>query len=324
MGCPSCQSSSSTTAVTYNTTATPFTDCACGCIDPVCPTPQPCTEITDSKCIIYTDAEIKCSTETIVPVNTSISTALNNIVSYFCQKQGIVTSADIYCGDITIVPANTSVQDALTLVVEFICNIQLTPGPEGPEGPQGIQGQVGDTGPTPWTLPATVYDNGFAYPLGAAVLFQGGYYYRTGNALNPGYPPTPGSISASWTPVADGGTNGIDGTNGTNAYKFTKEVLSFLGGDEIIITRSEIDACAEIPFSCNGTSPLTPAFCDLHIQVYYLLDMGWRLLPLMPIGIPGAQGIEITVDPFTTGDVSIKLGLTLSGTEIPVRIVILA
>ena len=253
MGCPSCQSSSSTTAVTYNTTATPFTDCACGCIDPVCPTPQPCTEITDSKCIIYTDAEIKCSTETIVPVNTSISTALNNIVSYFCQKQGIVTSADIYCGDITIVPANTSIQDALTLVVEFICNIQLTPGPEGP---QGIQGDPG--------------------------------------------------------------------INGTNAYKFTKEVLSFLGGDEIIITRSEIDACAEIPFSCNGTSPITPAFCDLHIQVYYLLDTGWRLLPLMPIGIPGAQGIEITVDPFTTGDVSIKLGLTLSGTEIPVRIVILA
>ena len=143
MGCPSCQSSSSTTAVTYNTTATPFTDCACGCIDPVCPTPQPCTEITDSKCIIYTDAEIKCSTETIVPVNTSISTALNNIVSYFCQKQGIVTSADIYCGDFTIVPANTSIQDALTLVVEFICNMQLTPGPEGP---QGIQGEPGTNG----------------------------------------------------------------------------------------------------------------------------------------------------------------------------------
>ena len=202
--------------------------------------------------------------------------------------------------------------------------LQGSTGSTGIAGNEGSTGATGLQGPTPWTLPATVYDNGFSYNLGAAVTYLGGYYYRTGNPLNPGFPPTPGSINASWTPVADGGTNGIDGTNGTNAYKFTKEVLSFLGGDEIIITRSEIDACAEIPFSCNGTSPLTPAFCDLHIQVYYLLDIGWVLLPLMPIGIPGAQGIEIAIDSVTTGDVSIKLGLTLSGTEIPVRIVILA
>jgi hypothetical protein len=63
-------------------------------------------------------------------------------------------------------------------------------------------------------LPATVYDNGASYNLGAAVTYLGGYYYRTGNPLNPGYPPTPGSINASWTPVADGGATGPDGATG--------------------------------------------------------------------------------------------------------------
>jgi hypothetical protein len=63
-------------------------------------------------------------------------------------------------------------------------------------------------------LPATVYDNGFSYNLGDAVIYLGGYYYRTGNPLNPGFPPTPGSINASWTPVADGGATGPDGATG--------------------------------------------------------------------------------------------------------------
>lgn len=87
MACSSCQSNHTTTVVTLGTTTTPC-DCACGCSEPVCPTPQPCTEITDSKCIIYTDAEIKCGNDIVVPVNTSVSTAMNNIIAYFCGLQG--------------------------------------------------------------------------------------------------------------------------------------------------------------------------------------------------------------------------------------------
>jgi hypothetical protein len=46
------------------------------------------------------------------------------------------------------------------------------------------------------------------YGLGDAVTYLGGFYYRTGNPLNPGYPPEPGIINASWTPVADGVASG--------------------------------------------------------------------------------------------------------------------
>lgn len=87
-------------------------------------------------------------------------------------------------------------------------------GSTGIAGNEGSTGATGLQGPTPWTLPATVYDNGFSYNLGAAVTYLGGYYYRTGNPLNPGFPPTPGSINASWTPVADGGATGPDGATG--------------------------------------------------------------------------------------------------------------
>ena len=76
-----------------------------------------------------------------------------------------------------------------------------------------VVGSVGATGPLPWNF-IGVYDNGVSYNLNDAVTYAGGYYYRTGNPLNPGYPPTPGSITASWTPVADGGATGLDGATG--------------------------------------------------------------------------------------------------------------
>jgi hypothetical protein len=76
---------------------------------------------------------------------------------------------------------------------------------------QGATGATGATGPAPWTF-IGAYDNGADYNLGDAVTYLGGFYYRTGNPLNPGYPPTPGSINASWTPVADRGEQGPAGS----------------------------------------------------------------------------------------------------------------
>jgi hypothetical protein len=53
-----------------------------------------------------------------------------------------------------------------------------------------------------------------SYNIGDAVTYSGGFYYRTGNPLNPGYPPSPGTINASWTPVADAGATGPTGAEG--------------------------------------------------------------------------------------------------------------
>lgn len=91
--------------------------------------------------------------------------------------------------------------------------VQGAVGAQGTTGAQGLEGAQGATGPAPWTF-IGAYDNGASYNLGDAVTYEGGFYYRTGNPLNPGYPPTPGSINASWTPVADGGAQGVQGPQG--------------------------------------------------------------------------------------------------------------
>lgn len=87
------------------------------------------------------------------------------------------------------------------------------PGPAGPEGP------AGQNGTTPFTI-VGAYDNGADYTYGDAVYYAGGTYVRTGNPNNPGYPPEPGTINASWTPIAERGEPGTldSGTTTMNSY----------------------------------------------------------------------------------------------------------
>jgi len=84
-----------------------------------------------------------------------------------------------------------------------------------PKGADGTNGTNGTDGATPFTL-IGAYDNGASYNLGIAVYYNGGTYVRTGNPLNPGYPPEIGAINGSWTPIAEKGADGSDGTNGTD------------------------------------------------------------------------------------------------------------
>ena len=75
------------------------------------------------------------------------------------------------------------------------------------KGADGTNGTNGADGATPFTL-IGAYDNGASYNLGIAVYYNGGTYVRTGNPLNPGYPPTLGAINESWTPIAEKGSDG--------------------------------------------------------------------------------------------------------------------
>ena len=78
---------------------------------------------------------------------------------------------------------------------------------KGADGTNGTNGADGADGATPFTL-IGAYDNGAAYNLGIAVYYNGGTYVRTGNPLNPGYPPTLGAVNESWTPIAEKGADG--------------------------------------------------------------------------------------------------------------------
>ena len=66
--------------------------CGCGpaipepCITPppVCLDPQPCTEIINAECVIYTGPAITCNFSPVIPANSSIAEALESIVEYLC------------------------------------------------------------------------------------------------------------------------------------------------------------------------------------------------------------------------------------------------
>jgi len=86
------------------------------------------------------------------------------------------------------------------------------------------QGPAGENGANPFTL-VGAYDNGVSYNLGIAVYYNGGTYVRTGNPLNPGYPPTVGSVNASWTPLAEKGADAVvTGATGTFTSQDNKTV----------------------------------------------------------------------------------------------------
>jgi hypothetical protein len=73
------------------------TNINCGCKDsflttpapcptPVgCPDPQPCSEVFDAQCIVYTGDPIICDQDTVVATNDTVADALNQVVDYFCN-----------------------------------------------------------------------------------------------------------------------------------------------------------------------------------------------------------------------------------------------
>ena len=66
--------------------------CGCGpaipepCITPppLCLDPQPCSEIINAECVIYTGPAITCNFSPVIPANSSIAEALESIVEYLC------------------------------------------------------------------------------------------------------------------------------------------------------------------------------------------------------------------------------------------------
>jgi hypothetical protein len=77
------------------------TDCGCkkcGCSDtglitplpcptPLgCPNPEPCSEVLDAQCVVYTGEPIMCNLVEVVPTDTTMADALALIVAHFCQN----------------------------------------------------------------------------------------------------------------------------------------------------------------------------------------------------------------------------------------------
>ena len=80
------------------TTTTTNTCKKCGCEDNfmpipapcptpiVCPSPEPCSEVMDAQCIIYTGPNIMCGQTVLIPTNTNLADALQAIVTQLCTS----------------------------------------------------------------------------------------------------------------------------------------------------------------------------------------------------------------------------------------------
>lgn len=100
----------------------------CGCEDTFlvspapCPTPigcpdsQPCSEVFDAQCVVYTSDSIVCNSTEVLSTNTTVSDALQNIVNYYCQRISEVPLTIVEAGTNITVVENT-VGNAVTYTI---------------------------------------------------------------------------------------------------------------------------------------------------------------------------------------------------------------
>ena len=96
----------------------------CGCQDdflttpPACPTPlgcpdpEPCSEIIDAQCVIYTGLDIECENGIVVATDTNLADALDDISNFFCDViLDVNTEIDIINVDILNLQNNQGLFD---------------------------------------------------------------------------------------------------------------------------------------------------------------------------------------------------------------------
>ena len=110
----------------------------CGCKDtylttpPPCPTPedcperQPCSEVFDAACIIYTGPDLECGEDVVVTQNSSVTTALEDVIGYFCDLASQVPVTIVEAGDgievtpTTVGTTTTYTVSAVPTVIKYV------------------------------------------------------------------------------------------------------------------------------------------------------------------------------------------------------------
>jgi hypothetical protein len=91
----------------------------CGCEDSFLTTPPPCptavacpTEVCSNiqyaECTVYTGDIITCGEDTVVPSDTNLSAAINNIVDYYCNVISNLPTVTVVAGDGVTVTSETT------------------------------------------------------------------------------------------------------------------------------------------------------------------------------------------------------------------------
>jgi hypothetical protein len=162
----------------------------CGCKNsylttpPPCPTPtdcpdrQPCSEVFDAECIIYTGPDLECGDDTVIAQNTAVSLALEDIVGYFCNLASLTPITVVAGGDginVTAVTVGTTttfnVSTETPLLKKFIYEVIL------PTGNVGQQISIFNPIYTPCGIPTVGCDGTLtALPTVVDLIIQGYWF----------------------------------------------------------------------------------------------------------------------------------------------------
>ena len=179
------------------------------CPTPIgCPNPEPCSEVMDAQCVIYTGPNIICDTDIVVTTNNTVAEAIENVVDYFCTNGGGGTGPQGPQG-IQGVAGPTGPQG--------IPGSTGGAGTTGATGPQGVQGVPGPIGPAGLNWQG-VWSASGVYAADDAVGFGGASWFcinPTGpNVLSPDLDPTNWALLASEGATGPAGPTGASGVAG--------------------------------------------------------------------------------------------------------------
>jgi len=144
------------------------------CPTPVaCPNPQPCSEVFDAQCIVFTLPDILCGEIIVVAEDSSVAEALDGIVTYFCEQISIINqeiiNINIALGDTvqSVTGLNTDNTDPQNPIIRISVDGTTITGLGTPASPLiatgGGGGGIGGSGTTNylarWTPDGTTLGN---------------------------------------------------------------------------------------------------------------------------------------------------------------------
>jgi hypothetical protein len=214
-----------------------------------CPNPQPCEEVFDAQCIVFTLPDIECGNDVVVAQDSTTAEAISSIVDYFCGKittintslliinehlatidEEIITINNALSGTVlSVTGLDTDNTDPQNPIVKISVDGTTITGLGTPASPLvatgGGGGSISGSGTTNyiprWTPNGTtlgdslIRDNGTSIAVGAAPVANYRFYIETSTQLYGLYAKT--SLAGTGNQIGILGTSDGASTGGINA-----------------------------------------------------------------------------------------------------------
>ena len=305
----------------------------CGCEDnflttpPPCPTAiacptEECSEVQYAKCIAYTGSNIECNNDIVVPTDTNMAAAINNIVDYFCNITTISTA--ISCNTDTVVAPGLTIIQALASTVSYFCaqttittNLQcnqITVVPTGTTVTDAIENVIEYFCGITTTSEDIVCGTDIVVAEGSSVIpaFISLTDYFCAEIANVPTVTLLGDNGIVVTPVVVG--NNTEYTiSSAGVKKFVKEFTGVVfDGVTLTIPGAELTACGLLSPACGVANTKAS---DFTFNVMYLSAGVWT-------GLTNETGVSITAND-TTGDIAITFSIAPVDPGVTVRVTII-